>query len=290
LTEQIEQKIEQLNKELAATRQERDGLNTQAKEWAEKRNKTHDQIKTLQTEVKRLKEKRDEINLQVQVLKAAREKAKTEKNEKHQRITQIREKIKTLEPKKPSTRLKDLEKAIQSIEWKIQTSSLSVKEEKALVDQVRVLEVQRVAHKQLQELTDKMVELQTEAKASGTQAKLNHEKLSQLAQQSQEFHEKLIGVLNNIKSLRLNADEAHQKYMGIRQKADESHERYVGIQRQIKALKDELAKREKEHYGERSRALREEVTKRAQEKMKRGEKLTWDEFKLLTEQEEATEH
>jgi uncharacterized coiled-coil DUF342 family protein len=290
LTEQTEQKIEQLNKELAATRQERDESNTQAKEWAEKRNKIYDQIKALQTEVKHLKEQRDEINLQVQVLKTAREKAKAERNEKHQKLTQIREKIKALEPKKPSTRLKDLEKAIQSIEWKIQTSSLSVKEEKALVDQVRVLEVQRVAHKQLQELTDKMVDMQTEAKALGTQAKLNHEKLSQLAKESQGFHEKLIGVLNNIKSLRQNADEAHQKYVEIHQKADEGHERYVGIQRQIRALKDELAKKEKEHYGARGRALREEATKKAQEKLKRGEKLTWDEFKLLTEQEEATEH
>lgn len=290
MAEQTQQKIEQLSKELAATRQERDELNTQAREWAEKRNKVNDQIKELQIEVKRLKEQRDEINLQVQVLKAAREKAKTERNEKHQRVAQIREKIKALEPKKPSTRLKDLEKAIQSIEWKIQTSSLSVKEEKTLVDQVRILEVQRVAHKQLQELTDKMIEMQTEAKALGTQAKLNHEKLAQLAEESQGFHEKLIGVLNNIKSLRQNADEAHQKYVGIRQKADKSHERYVGIQRQIRALKDELAKKEKEHYGARGRALREEATKRAREKMKRGEKLTWDEFKLLTEQEETTEH
>lgn len=290
MTQQTQQKIEQLSKELETARRERDELNSQAKEWAEKRNKIHDQIKTLQTETRSLKEQRDETNLQVQVLKAAREKAKAEKNEKHLKIAQIREKIRTLTPKKPSTRLKDLEKEIQSIEWKIQTSSLSVKEEKALVDQVRVLEVQRLAHKQLQELTDKMIEIQTEAKALGTQAKLNHEKLSKLADQSQEHHEKLFGVLNNIMILRQSADEAHQKYVEIRQKANESHERYVAIQRQIRALKDELERREKEHYGARAQALREETTKRAQEKMKRGEKLTWDEFKLLTEQDEATEH
>lgn len=243
----------------------------------------------LQTEVQRLKQQRDETNLQVQVLKAKREKAKTQRKEKYEQIIKVREKIKTLAQNKPSTRLEDLGKEIQDLDWKIQTTSIPVKEEKTIVDRVRLLENQRAVYKQLQELTDKRLELQAEAKALETQAKLNHEKLSELAQQSQKFHEQLIEIIKNTKSLRQTADEAHQKHLEIRQKANQAHEKYVEIQQQIRVLKEEQAKREKEHHTKREQQLLEEATKKAQEKMKRGEKLTWQEFKLLTEHEEATE-
>jgi len=285
-----EEKIEELNQQLVKVRQERDDLNNEARAWAEKRNKLHEEIKARQSEAKSLKEKRDEANFQVQVLKAAREKAKTQSKEKYEQITKIREKIKVVAPKKPLARLEDLEKEIKSLEWKIQTTSLPVKEEKAIVDQVQILEKQRVVYKQLQELKDKLLELQTETKALGTQAKLSHEKLSELAEQSQKFHEQLTEVLNKVKSLKQSADEAHQKYLDFRQKANDTHEKYVEIQQQIRSLKEELEKKEKEHYEKRGQALREEAIRKAQEKMKRGEKLTWEEFKLLTEQEEATEH
>ncbi len=286
---QINQRIEELNNQLRAVGQERDELNAEAKEWAEKRNKIHEQIKTLQAEVKHLKKQRDETNLQVQVLKAAREKAKAQRKEKHGQILQVREKIKALALKKPSARLVDLEREIQSLEWKIQTTSLSVKEEKALVDQVAVLEAQRAVHKQLQKLTDSLVEMQAEEKALGTHAKLNHEKLSQLAEQSQKFHGTMMTLLSNTKTLRKDAEEAHRTHMEIRQKADKTHEKYVEIQHQMRVLKEEMENEEKEHHARREKVMREEAIKKAQEKMKRGEKLTWDEFKLLTEQEEATE-
>jgi uncharacterized coiled-coil DUF342 family protein len=182
-----------------------------------------------------------------------------------------------------------LEKEIQNLEWKIQTTSIPIKEEKIIIDRVRFLEKQRVVYKRLQELTDKRLELQTEAKALETQAKLSHEKLSQLAEQSQKFHEQLIEATKNVKTRIQNADQAHRKHLEVRQKANQVHEKYIEIQRQIKALKEEQAKIEKEHYTKREQQLREEATKKAQEKMKRGEKLTWDEFKLLTEKGETTE-
>jgi len=55
-------------------------------------------------------------------------------------------------------------------------------------------------------------------------------------------------------------------------------------------LKEELRTKEKQQYVEKEHMLREEATTKAREKMKRGEKLTWDEYKLLTEQEPSTEN
>jgi len=285
-----EQKLEELSQQLAQTKQERDQLNQEAKKWAEKRNEYHGQIKQLQSEVKSLKEKRDEINLQVQILKAAREKAKAQRQEKHEQIEKLREKMRPLAERKPTNRLQDLEKRIKDIDWKIQTSSLPLQEEKELVEQVKLLETQRFAHKQLLDLKDKLIEVQTEAKAFGTQAKLKHDELSQLANQSQEFHNHLVETSNKIKTLRQSADQAHQKYLELGQKADKSHEKCVEIQKQAKSLKEEMESREKRQYAEKGQALKDQAIAKAREKMKHGEKLTWDEFKLLTGEEEATEH
>ena len=286
----FEQKLVELNQQFALTKQERDQLNQEAKKWAEKRNEYHQQIKQLQSEVKNLKEKRDEINLQVQILKAAREKAKAQRQEKHEQIEKLREKMRPLAERKPANRLQDLEKRIKDIDWKIQTSSLPLQEEKELVEQVKLLETQRFAHKQLLDLKDKLIEVQTEAKAFGTQAKLKHDELSQLANQSQEFHNHLVETSNKIKTLRQSADQAHQKYLELGQKADKSHEKCVEIQKQAKSLKEEMESREKWQYAEKGQALKDQATAKAREKMKHGEKLTWDEFKLLTGEEEATEH
>ena len=286
----LEPRIEELNQQLAQLRQERDQLNQEAKKWIEKRNQNNQQIRQLQTEAKTIKEKRDEINLQVQILKAAREKAKTQRQERHEQAVKLMEKMKPIAEQKSSSRFGDLEKRIHDIDWKIQTSSLPVQEEKELVEQVRALETQKTSHKRFMKLKDKLVETQTEARAFGTQAKLKHDELSQLAKQSQETHTQFVDTMNRIKPLRQSANEAHQMYLQLRQKANMSHEKYIEIQRQIKSLKEEMADKEKQQYAQKGQALKDQATTRAREKRKRGQKLTFDEFKLLSEEEDATQH
>jgi uncharacterized coiled-coil DUF342 family protein len=55
-------------------------------------------------------------------------------------------------------------------------------------------------------------------------------------------------------------------------------------------LKEEMGSEEKQQYAQKGQALKSQAVAKAREKMKQGEKLTWDEFKLLTDEEEATEH
>jgi uncharacterized coiled-coil DUF342 family protein len=284
-----EEKIEELNKQLNQLRQERDQLNLEAKKWVEKRDQSNHQIKQLQTEAKAIKAKRDEINLHVQILKAAREKAKTKRQEKHEQAVKLMEKMKPLADRKSANRYQELEKRIQDIDWTIQTSSLPVQEEKELVEKVKELETQKTSHKRFLKLKDKLVEAEIEAKAFGTQARLKHDELSELAKQSQDAHTRFLDVVNRIKPLRQSADEAHQKHLELRQKANTTHEKYVETQRQIKALNEELADKEKQQYAKKGQALKDEAKAKAREKMKRGEKLTFDEFKLLSE-EDATQH
>jgi uncharacterized coiled-coil DUF342 family protein len=289
LSEPTTQKIEEFNRQLVALKQERNQLSNEARNWAEKRNAIHEQIKTLRREAKSLKEKRDATNQKVRELKSLREQSRTEQKEKRAQLSKTKEKMQVLLEKKPPRHLRDIQKDIETIDWKIQTTPLSVKEEKVLVDQVRTLEKQRVIQKRLQELKNTTMTMQSEERALATRAKLSHEKLEELAEQSQKFHEQMVNQLTMAQNLKIKADTAHQKYLELRQKANETHQKYVKLLQQIDSLRQEIQKKNEEQQAKRQQELLEEATKKAQEKMKRGQKLTWDEFKLLTEQEPATE-
>jgi uncharacterized coiled-coil DUF342 family protein len=289
LLESNTKKLDELNRQLAAIGKERDQLKNEARSWAEKRDALHEQMKTLRTEARGLKEKRDTINSQVNKLKSLREEAKTEQKEKRAQLLDAKEKMKALMDKEPRRSLHEIEKEIEAIDWKIQTTPIPVKEEKPLIDEVRNLEKQRAIHKRIQELRDTVIKMQTEERAFATRAELSHKKLTELAEQSQKFHEKMVNLLTKAQNLKAEADLAHLKYLEIRQRADETHQKYVETLNQIGSIKQEVQKRDKEEQAKRQGALREKIIKEAKEKMKRGEKLTWDEYKLLTEQEPTTE-
>jgi len=284
LSESTILKIEELNRKLNELKRERDRLNNEARASAEKRNAINEQIKALRAEAKQLKEKRDATNQRVKELKNLREQAKSEQKEKRAQLVKIREKMRVVMEKKPSRPIGAIQKDIDGLEWKIQTTSMPVKEEKVLIDHIRILEGQRAVHKQIQELKDTLVELQAEEKALATMAKLHHEALAKLAEQGQGFHKQMLELLTKAQNLKPEADTAHQKNMEFRQKANEVHQKFLEILEQINHVKLEIKKKDEEQQAKKQQELREEVVKKAHEKMKRGEKLTWEEFQLLAEQ------
>ncbi len=287
MSDPLKQRIEDLDGRLASLKEELDRLDLEARRWAEKRNSMRQQIKALRTEVAKLKEKRDEINESVRELKNLREQAKAERREKHSEILKIREKLRGLAEKKPTRSMHDVRSEIERLEWKIQTTSLPVHDEKMLIDEVRVLETQLSTHRQIRELEEALLELRAEEKALETRANLHHERLSELANQSQGFHEKMTETLSEIQVLRAEADDSHQKYCEIKRQAQALHQDLKELLRQLKSLKQKLRQAEEEKQLKRQQELRKESVKKALEKLKRGDKLSWEEFKLLTEQKKV---
>ena len=289
MPEPTQGKIEELNQQLSTLRQERDKLNVEAKEWAQKRDKIHEQIKALSEEAKALKTKRDEINQKVKQLKNLREQARNQQKEKRIQAGLVRDKIKNATGKKPTRHAAEIQKEIDRIDWEIQTTSIPVNEEKALVDKVRVLETQRATLKQWQDLRNTFSELQAQEKGLFLETKQRHEELTKLAAEGQEYHKQMLELMGKRQSLRPEADAAHQKFLEFRQKANDAHQTLVETLRQIDALKREMQKREAEKLSEKQQRLKEEVTLKAQEKVKRGEKLSLEEFKLLAGASEGDE-
>ncbi|UCC58109.1 MAG: hypothetical protein JSW14_07070 [Candidatus Bathyarchaeum sp.] len=283
ISESPKHKIERLNQELIPLKEERNKLNLEAKKCADKRNALHNEVKSLRKEAANIKEKRDAVNEQVQELKKLRDEAKNRRKEKRDRTLELKEKLRGLTKKRPEGNLRHIEREIEKIDWKIQTTSLPVKEEENLINQVRQLEAQLLVQKQIKKVKEELLELRTKERNLGIEAKTLHEKLAELAEQSQRFHEKMLGTLDKARNLQVEADNIHQKYLETKQQAQKLHQKSVEHQEKIRAYEGELKETADKRQAERESELQKELEERALTKLKRGEKLMWEEFKILAE-------
>ena len=208
---------------------------------------------------------------------------KIRRKEKRNKILELQDKIRALNEKKPEGNLRQVEREIEEIDWKIQTTSLPVKEEQDLVNRVRQLEAQLVVQKQIKKVKQKLFELRTEEKKFGTEAKILHGKLSELAEQSQKFHEQMIEVLDRARELQVEADAAHQKHVETKQQAQKLHQKCVELVEKIRTIERDLKEKADKKHAERQSEIQKELEKRALAKLKRGEKLLWEEFQILAE-------
>jgi len=283
------QKIEELQEKLSVLKEQRNRLNIEARKWVLKRNKLNEQVKKLRTEISELRSERDELNTEVRELKQLRGKTKTEIHERIEEMKKLNQQIKVLAKKKPSKSLQTLQKKLDEIEWEIQTTSLNLREEKELVDQVGKLETQVNIHKKLEMTHQEMLELQTELKAMETKNKFYHQKLTEIAQKSQEIHNKMLEKINEVSELKMEADNMHQSLLITRQKTKPIQQGITTILSQIKLLRQEIREKEEKEKKKSEDALKRKIRKEAKEKLKQGEKITWEEFKILTEKGKTTQ-
>ncbi|MEM3640649.1 MAG: hypothetical protein QXH37_01840 [Candidatus Bathyarchaeia archaeon] len=277
------QKIEELTRELSLLREQKSKVEAEARELTEKRNKLNEAFKSLRSEILELRKTRDQINLEVKELKKQKNEIKREQVQKIEEIKNLRQETGELTKKKPSRSLKKLQEEIESLEWKIQTTPLSLQEENKLVERVKQLEIQLGVCRKIEQLNQKSLELEAEAKALQARVKLYSEKISEKARKSQEFHEKMLEKIEEAKKLKMEADSLHQLFLQAREKAKPLRLEMEKISGEIKQLREEILAEEEKARKKNEEILLESIEKQAREKLKRGEKLTWEEFKILAE-------
>jgi phosphoserine phosphatase len=282
--------IEDLRRELSSLKESRDSTNSEARKWVEKRNSALEQIKKFRVEISVLREKRDALNKEVQDLKVLREQAKKMKAEKQKEISTMEERIRPIIRNKPQRDMEGLQKEIEEIDWKIQTTLIPLKDEKYLVDQVKVLETQLSAYKQLQKAGKQITELRTVRESFEGEARLHHEKLSALASESQKIHEEMINTVKGIRALQDEANAAHQSYLEARQRSAGLHQKYLECLSQVKSAEQGIRETQDQNKSkteleakEKLNEAREKLKKRSLEKLKQKERLTWEEFQILAE-------
>jgi uncharacterized coiled-coil DUF342 family protein len=277
------QEIEELARKLSALREQKDRLKAEAENFAEKRNTFNQKLKDIRIEILKLKNARNEANAKVKELKQQRSQIKTEIAQKIEELKGLRNELELILKKKPTKSFKALEKEVESLEWKIQTTPLNLQEEKKLVEQVMQLQSQINIHKKIEQLNQKRIELKAEVKALQARVELCHKNILEYAKKSQEIHQELLKKVEEAEKIKREADNAHELYLKTQDKIKSLQTEIAKISNEMKSFKEEISVEEEKERKEAEEKLLENIERQAREKLKRGEKLTWEEFKVLAE-------
>jgi uncharacterized coiled-coil DUF342 family protein len=281
--------IAAINQQLAALKEQAYKANAETKTYVEKRDKLNEQNKKIRQEIYALKDERNQLNEKVKTLKQQRDEARTKIRANIEEIKTRRQKLTELKKKTPKQSHQELQKEFTDIEWKIQTTSLDLQEEKKLIENVKQLETQLNIYKKIEQHTQKITELQKALDTLKTKANTFHQELAGTAQKSQETHTNMLAKISESKRIKSEADGVHNAYLQVKEKAKPLNDEIKKLIQQKANLQSTIREEDERKRKTAEQALKEKLGSQAKEKLQRGEKLSWDEFQLLSEDDDQTQ-
>jgi phosphoserine phosphatase len=277
-------KLIELEGEISELKVEMDRLSDEARRFVEKRNSIHEKIRELRLEATKLKVERDALNDEVKNLKIILGELNESYHEKLNNLNGLRQKIREHIKIKPAESEENLKREISEIEWKIQTSSLMLEEENKLVKRVKSLETRLAFYSKLKEMRSEATNLREQIKKLKDEIASCRSKIAEDAAKSQKLHERMMEHFREIDKLKAEADEMHKIYLETREKISSLRLKYADLLSQISSLKKIIREEEEKKRIEATAAIKRKIESEALEKLKRGEKISFEEFKILAEQ------
>ena len=283
------QTIAVLIEKLAELKEQRSVAGRDADERAERRDRINEQVHTLRDEVQNLRTKRDEINEEVKKLKPQRSASASKIREKVAELRNISQERKAILEDKPPRSYQSLKNELEDVDWKVQTTSHTLQEDKEMMAQVKQLETELSVYRKLEKASKKASELRGQVNILRNEHESCHQKITSLAQGSQELHKSMLEKVEEAKKKKKEADDMHKHSLEARAKLDPLQDEITVVSVQLLQLRKGLQEAEQKHKKESEDSLRQTIEERAKEKLKRGEKLTWEEFQLLAEKGMASQ-
>jgi uncharacterized coiled-coil DUF342 family protein len=294
----VEQKtpdIETVEKQLNETRDQLNKANEQTAALVGKRDTLNEKFRTLREEIRNIQVERDKLNSEVKLLKTQRNEAQNKVNAIIEQIKEHREKIAALKKKAPPGSHRGLQQELDGIEWKIQTTPFDVQEEKQLIDSVKQLEKQLIVYRKIDKQHEIINVSEAELKGIEIQRNTSHHELTGAAAKSQELHSKMLAKIKESEETKAEADATHAQFVEIKAKLKPLRDQLGLLIMQRRAL---IQLRRESFLKERSSAnvlhetnernkrakeqeMKEKLGSQAKDKLERGEKLNWQEFQLL---------
>ena len=282
-----ESSVEQLFRELKELRQvnfnkktELEILRKQIDDTVKQRDALNSEVKRISTDVRPLRDRRDSFNAQVKELKKKRDELRTAAAQKRETLSKLLQQTREISEQLHGS-MSAVLKEIQSLEWFIQTNPLAPQTERSLVAKIGKLEVNLAKHKGLRNIRDKLLLLKVEIAALRMQAQATHEELTKIAKESEKVHTAMQEHVKILTGKKKEADEKHSEYLEqskrrldgitvLRQNAD----RMMEIRARIGEVKTSSR-------VEKAEKLRSKYKEAANQKLRSGGKLSFEEFQAL---------
>ena len=287
-SETLESPIDTLYRELDelrsrnnAKRAEIATLRKEMDESAKKRDDLNAEVKGCSEEARKLKAKRDALNARVKELKTKRNELRSQAAEKREALSKVLQQTQQMSEQLKGS-VAELYKQINSLEWYIQTNPLAPKTERSIIAKISALEFDLAKHKGLRSVKDKLLQLRVEVGALRLQAQATHEELTRIADESEKIHNSMQELVKTMIGKRKEADNAHAEFIEKSQTRHEAvNELRANLDRMVQ-LRSKIGEA-KESPRLKGEKLKSKYKEAANEKVRSGGKLSFEEFQALME-------
>ncbi|MEM3659423.1 MAG: hypothetical protein QXU11_03300 [Thermoproteota archaeon] len=254
-------------------------------ELVARRRRLRDEIAAISKQIDEYVAKRNELNAQIKKIKEDIEQLRASEKNLKEEMERKRVVIKS-RSKKIRISEREARAQLSKLEWRLATEHLEPKEEAELVKEIEraraiLREVEAVVNmkknigdfeNKIGEITSMIMEKNNEKAKLVESSNLYHAKIKQLLEDKRIKKDELAKLDSEIDEAKKKKDELFMKMVEIDAKS------YLARMRRVLMMQEEQAKRLKMEE-----AIRSKLALDAQEKLKRGESLDWEEFKAMIE-------
>ncbi|MHA1289999.1 MAG: coiled-coil protein [Candidatus Thorarchaeota archaeon] len=279
-----EKKLDELEAQAAELRNTRNELFNQIKKLREERDRLNKTARAARDQAQKHRGERDRINSKVQEIKQSLGPLFDDLSEKNQTLAQanraIREEYKGLPNKK------QVQEDLKRIEWEVMTTPTKemLGREDELIQRAADLRKTLDEFKGIEQKQDKKQDYLKDRKDTLEEINALREEINGLAEKSQEHHERMILFYEQADKDKKRADEVHGRYVEKIKEVENIKGELNIIMPDINAMRDGLKASDLKHAELRKMNVKqraEAMKQAAIKKMENGEKLTFEDMKLI---------
>jgi len=233
-------------------------------------------------EVGNLKSERNKINVEIRNYKSRRGFIRQQQRSIIQQIKDLKCKIATLKRQAvvPEVRIT---KRLERLKWTYETNPVNPKAERKIINEINKLEFMAEVHNKIRDLQIRIVELRRQYSDLNDEANKIHELIFKLSQQSQHLQESLKSKYEEVNMLRARLQDRSNEIKSLILQLNKTNDEIRCIVSRLHELKSGLTCIHTYRNLIKTARIKENIVKEILNKIKRGEKLSFDEFKIALE-------
>jgi uncharacterized coiled-coil DUF342 family protein len=278
--ENIGQKRDEILIKMEEHRRKRDGLNRRASKWADKRDELNSEARKATENASECRIKRDGFNEKVKSAKEIKDTLRADEEKLSKKLHVLMKK----HLPKDGIYLSKLKSDLRKLEFKQQTTVLTPKKEKDLIDALTRLQNQVREREKILEENKEIKEVLTSLKDIRKKIRAEKKDVTLLANAAQKEHDKMNKLYAEADKIRALADDAQKKFVENKKMADKEHKEYVALLEKIHEFDKQVSGLRQKEGSEKKFRIDYGLRKQAEEiygRFKTGEKLSTEDLMIL---------
>ncbi len=283
---EIEKKdIKLLQKEIESLKSDLKKINEDKEQWFTKKESLKGEIAQLITKVKSLKKVSDVSSEEAKKLKAERDRYNKDVKDLIEKLGKLQnEKIDVIEKFKIKYAPEIIKKNIEKLEDKIETEALSIDEERRLMNRIKRLKKYYSELGGIKSISDKIADISQQIDVTKNKADDAHVKFKEAIDESKSGLKEFFNLSKQINIVKKQQERAFEMFIALKNNffnVSKQLQQKLSMAKRTKEENRQKTKEEEREKKEVEEKLLEEKTKRVEEKIKRGEKLTTEDLLAL---------